>query len=156
MVLYSHILNNFTQFKCLLWRYRSAVACHKGRGSGCRRPGHTACGISPLGGGCHGPHHRAVEQMTHKLQNNYTKEILALVRKISTTWGSGRFPSPVHEIESEVAQSLHDPMDCSLPGSSIHGIFQARVLEWGVIAFSVRADFPTWGSDKRTENLQRM
>ena len=35
--------------------------------------------------------------------------------------------------ESEVAQScptLHDPMDCSLPGSSIHGIFQARVLEW--------------------------
>ena len=37
------------------------------------------------------------------------------------------------KIESEVAQSyptLHDPMDCSLPGSSIHGIFQARVLEW--------------------------
>ena len=29
-----------------------------------------------------------------------------------------------------------DPMDCSLPGSSIHGIFQARVLEWGAIAFS--------------------
>ena len=42
--------------------------------------------------------------------------------------------------ESEVAQSsltLHDPMDCSLPGSSIHGIFQARVLEWGAIAFSL-------------------
>ena len=41
--------------------------------------------------------------------------------------------------ESEVAQScptLWDPMDCSLPGSSIHGIFQARVLEWGAIAFS--------------------
>ena len=40
---------------------------------------------------------------------------------------------------SEVAQSyltLSDPMDCSLPGSSIHGIFQARVLEWGAIAFS--------------------
>ena len=31
---------------------------------------------------------------------------------------------------------LSDPMDCSLPGSSIHGIFQARVLEWGAIAFS--------------------
>ena len=29
-----------------------------------------------------------------------------------------------------------DPMDCSLPGSSVHGIFQARVLEWGAIAFS--------------------
>ena len=50
--------------------------------------------------------------------------------------------------ESEVAQvvylkvtqscpTLSDPMDCSLPGSSVHGIFQARVLEWGAIAFSV-------------------
>ena len=41
--------------------------------------------------------------------------------------------------ESEVAQScltLHDPMDCSLPGSSVHGRFQARVLGWGAIAFS--------------------
>ena len=41
--------------------------------------------------------------------------------------------------ESEVAQScltLSDPTDCNLPGSSIHGIFQARVLEWGAIAFS--------------------
>ena len=41
--------------------------------------------------------------------------------------------------ESEVAQScptLNDPMDYSLPGSSVHGIFQARVLEWGAIAFS--------------------
>ena len=41
--------------------------------------------------------------------------------------------------ESEVAQScptLSDPMDCSLPGSSVHGIFQARVLEWGAIVFS--------------------
>ena len=42
--------------------------------------------------------------------------------------------------ESEVAQlcpTLRDPMDCSLPAFSIHGIFQARVLEWGAIAFSV-------------------
>ena len=42
--------------------------------------------------------------------------------------------------ESEVAQSCptpSDPMDCSPPGSSIHGIFQARVLEWGAIAFSI-------------------
>ena len=41
--------------------------------------------------------------------------------------------------EREVAQSCptpSDPMDCSLPGSSVHGIFQARVLEWGAIAFS--------------------
>ena len=44
--------------------------------------------------------------------------------------------------ETEVAQlclTLRDPMDCSPPGSSVHGIFQARVLEWGAIAFS------TWG-----------
>ena len=43
------------------------------------------------------------------------------------------------ESESEVAQScptLSNPMDCGPPGSSIHGIFQARVLEWGAIAFS--------------------
>ena len=43
--------------------------------------------------------------------------------------------------ESEVAQScltLCEPMDCGLPGSSVHGIFQARVLEWGAIAFSIR------------------
>ena len=41
--------------------------------------------------------------------------------------------------ESEVAQScliLSNPMDCSLPGSSVHGSFQARVLEWDAIAFS--------------------
>ena len=43
--------------------------------------------------------------------------------------------------ESEVAQScptLSDPMDYSLPGSSVHGIFQAGVLEWGAIAFSIQ------------------
>ena len=44
-----------------------------------------------------------------------------------------------NDSESEVTQScltLCDPMDCSLPGSSVHGIFQAGVLEWGAIAFS--------------------
>ena len=52
-------------------------------------------------------------------------------------WSGLPFPSPVRE--SEVAQScptLSDLMDCSLPGSSVHGIFQARVLECGAIAFS--------------------
>ena len=46
--------------------------------------------------------------------------------------------------ESEVTQScltLSDPMDCSPPGSSVHGIFQARVLEWGAIAFSLSNTF---------------
>ena len=49
------------------------------------------------------------------------------------------------ESESEVAQScptLCDPMDYSLPGSSVHGIFQARVLEWVAISFSRRASQP--------------
>jgi len=44
--------------------------------------------------------------------------------------------------EKEVAQScptLSHPMDCSLPGSAVHGIFQARVLEWGAIAYSYQA-----------------
>ena len=48
----------------------------------------------------------------------------------------------VKESESEVSQScptLCDPMDCSLPGSSIHGIFQARILEWVTISFSRRS-----------------
>ena len=52
-------------------------------------------------------------------------------------WSGLPFPPPMHE--NEVAQScltLSDPMDCSLPGSSIHGNLQARVLEWGAIAFS--------------------
>ena len=47
--------------------------------------------------------------------------------------------SMAKEREREVAQlcpTLSDPMDYSLPGSSIHGLFQARVLEWGAIAFS--------------------
>ena len=49
--------------------------------------------------------------------------------------------------ESEVAQScptLSDPIDCSLPGSSMHGIFQARVLQWGAIAFSVPTGYRTF------------
>ena len=53
-------------------------------------------------------------------------------------WSGSPFPSPMRD--SEVAQSrptLCDPMDCSPPGSSVHGIFQARVLEWGAIVFSI-------------------
>ena len=64
--------------------------------------------------------------------------------------------------ESEVAQSfltLSDPMDCSLPGSSVHGIFQARVLEWGAIAFSDTdlsyinyVSFPDWTTSTKKMN----
>ena len=55
--------------------------------------------------------------------------------------------------ESEVTQShptLSDPVDCSLPGSSIHGVFQARVLEWVAIAFSVSKN-----GEKLKENFER-
>ena len=56
-------------------------------------------------------------------------------------WIGLPFPSPMHESENEreVTQScptLHNPKDWSLPGSSVHGIFQARVPEWVAIAFS--------------------
>ena len=55
------------------------------------------------------------------------------------------------ESESEVAQSCptpSDPMDCSPPGSSVHGIFQARVLEWGAIAFSNTNNQIVWRSNQ--------
>ena len=56
-------------------------------------------------------------------------------------WSGLPFPSPMHESEKWkwshwVVSNSQRPMDCSPPGSSIHGIFQARVLEWGAIAFS--------------------
>ena len=64
--------------------------------------------------------------------------------------------------ESEVTQSCptpSNPMDCSLPGSSTHGIFQARVLEWGAIAFSNKQKmaylcYISWGIAWRTKWLQ--
>ena len=67
--------------------------------------------------------------------------------------------------ESEVTQlcpTPRDPMDCSLPGSSVHGIFQARVLEWDAIAFSIqriaRRDNKAFLSDqcKEIEENNRM
>ena len=45
-----------------------------------------------------------------------------------------------------VMSDSSDPMDCSLPGSSSHGIFQAKVLEWGAIAFSEYADYIMWNA----------
>ena len=53
-------------------------------------------------------------------------------------WSGLPLSSPVHESETEVTQlcpTLRHPMDCSLPGSSVCGIFQARVLEWVAIVF---------------------
>ena len=80
----------------------------------------------------------------------------AAIFTIANTWKQPKYPSTdewikkmwythIHTMEysvqfSSVAQlcpTPGDPMDCSLPVSSVHGIFQARVLEWGAIAFSM-------------------
>ena len=58
-------------------------------------------------------------------------------------WSGLSFPSPMHESEKgkgshSVVPDSGDPMDCRLPGPSIHGIFQARVLEWDAIALLIR------------------
>ena len=58
--------------------------------------------------------------------------VLAVVKSAATNMG-------VHKNESELTQlcpTLCDPMDCSLPGSSVHRILQARILEWVAISFS--------------------
>ena len=63
-------------------------------------------------------------------EKNHERRVLYMVKK---------------ESESEVAQScptLCDPMDCSLSGSSVHGIFQTRVLDWGATAFSRELPHP--------------
>ena len=71
-------------------------------------------------------------------------------------WSGVPFPSPIHKSESEVAQScptLSDPMDYSPPGSSVHGIFQARGLEWGAIAFSIAYPGPLLSASHTEEGL---
>ena len=68
------------------------------------------------------------------------KRCLLLGRKAMTN---------LKESESEVAQScptLCDPMDCNLPGSSVHGILQARILEWVAISFSYHFMANRWGN----------
>ena len=49
--------------------------------------------------------------------------------------------------------TLSDPIDCSLPGSSVHGIFQAKVLEWGAIAFSAQRKLEVFNLQSRPLNI---
>ena len=92
--------------------------------------------------------HQVLEDRPHAAAASETEHLPAI--KFMT-----RLESPLHcllhntiyqsESESEVAQScptLGDSMDCSLPGSSIHGIFQARILEWVAISFSSGSSQP--------------
>ena len=55
--------------------------------------------------------------------------------KLPTFAGSSKKQDQIRSV-AQSCLTLSDPMDCSLPGSSVHGIFQAGVLEWGAIAFS--------------------
>ena len=75
-----------------------------------------------------------LQRIGHKWVTNTTLSIMVYPRILSIV------PCIIHSVQfSSVAQScptLSDPVDCSPPGSSVHGIFQARVLEWGAIAFS--------------------
>ena len=67
--------------------------------------------------------------------------------------GSSLFEGSIHSFASVHAEScpaLCDPMDCSLPGSSVHGVFQARILKWVAISYSqprikpMSPAFPAW------------
>ena len=65
--------------------------------------------------------------------------MLADSRQITVSWIMIEESDDMYAAAAKSLQScptLSDPMDCSSPGSSVHGIFQARVLEWGAIAFS--------------------
>ena len=69
-------------------------------------------------------------------------------------WSGLPFPSPMHESKKwkwsrSVVSDSYDPMDCSLPGSSVHGILQARIWDWVAISFSRESSQPrnqTWVS----------
>ena len=82
--------------------------------------------------------------------NHWQLEILSKIRESFILWMRAFKEAP--EWVTEVAQShptLCDPMDCSLPGSSLHGILQARVLEWVAISFPRGSSWPrdqTWVS----------
>ena len=81
--------------------------------------------------------HGVAESRTRLSNFTFTFHFHALEKETTTH-------SSILAWESEVAQScptLSDPMDCSLPGSSIHGIFQARVLEWGAISHGFRFNY---------------
>ena len=81
-----------------------------------------------------------VQRDDYKVTHSLFKGQLCITGQVPS---NDAFYEEDREREREVTYScptLWDPMDCSLPGSSVHGIFQARVLEWGAIAFSNEED----------------
>ena len=86
------------------------------------------------------------EEYIHQKCFLYKKRILEISCRYNMLWG-----------ESEVAQScptLCDPMECSLSGSSVYGIFQARVLEWGAISFSRWVNSKPWKLNRRVTHIE--
>ena len=78
---------------------------------------------------------------------------------VATGLEKGSFHSNPKESESEVAQlcpTLCDPMDCSPPGSSVHGIFQAGVLKWVGCHFLLQGIFLTQGSNPGLSHCRQM
>ena len=63
------------------------------------------------------------------------QEVLSVPRFVCS-WFGNHYPRKVKVLVSQSCVNLCDPMDCSLPGSSVHGILQARLLEWVAILFS--------------------
>ena len=105
-------------------------------GEGNGNPLQCSCLENPGDGGAWWAAVYGVAQSQTQLKRLSSSSSSSKKRKMGFPGGPGGKES---ESEGEVTQScptLSDPMDCSLPGSSIHGIFQARVLEWGAIAFS--------------------
>ena len=93
--------------------------------------------------------HRLLISGTTEAHQEITWDQTKGVKALHTPWPLSVTPPLNHcykaKSESEVAQwclTLCDPVDCSLPGSSNHGIFQARILEWVAISFSRRSSLP--------------
>ena len=74
-----------------------------------------------------------LDGITHSMDNEFEQTL-----RDSEGQGSLACCSAAAAKSFQLCLTLCDPMDCSLPGSSAHGTFQARVLEWGAIVFSVR------------------
>ena len=83
--------------------------------------GGAACGLGPRGGDCHHLHHGATEQTTHKLQNNYTKEVLALLQ---TFHGTQQMCQP-----GDLARGLRTPREFDFRGQ--WGLIPEFPQDWG-------------------------
>ena len=98
-------------------------------------------------------------EITAHVQNEICTRLFISVLVKAKVWGQHKWPPQRDKMKVLVVQScpiLCDPMDCSPPGSSVHRIFQARILEWVAILLSRGHSWPrdqTWVSFRKTEQL---